>query len=68
MNEAIMKWSSDTFYKAKLVADDSVKSRLLADLPGVTSNENTQIPLGTIHTLNKNFLALFHTLSKYTYS
>ena len=45
MNEPIMKWSSDTFYKAKLVADESVKSRLLADLPGVASNENTQVPL-----------------------
>ena len=45
MNEPIMKWSSDTFYEAKLVAAESVKSRLLADLPGVASNENTQVPL-----------------------
>jgi len=50
MNEPIMKWSSDTFYKAKLVADESVKSRLLADLPGVASNENTQVPLVLIDT------------------
>ena len=45
-----MKWSSDTFYKARLVADDSVKSRLLADLPGVVSNENTKVPLVLIDT------------------
>ena len=50
MNEAIMRWSSDTFYEAKLNAANSVKSRLLADLPGVASNENTKVPLVLIDT------------------
>ena len=59
-----MKWSSDTFYKAKLVADESVKSRLLADLPGVASNENTQVPLGTVHILRNHFKVLCYFKGK----
>ena len=62
MNEPIMKWSSDTFYEAKLVAAESVKSRLLADLPGVASNENTQVPL--VQNLWKNeFRRVSHLLT-----
>ena len=50
MNEAIMKWSSGTFYNGKLEAHDSVKSRLLHHLPGLASNENTEVPLVLIDT------------------
>jgi len=35
MNEAIMKWSSDAFYKSKLVAHESVAHHTLAGLPSV---------------------------------
>lgn len=45
-----MNWSSKTFYDSQLIAHHSVKSRLLKDLPNVSSNENTDIPLVLIDT------------------
>ena len=38
MNEAIMAFSSATFYEDSLIADDAVKSHLLADLPEVAND------------------------------
>ena len=43
MNTKIMEWSSKTFYNSKLVADASVQSRLLSQLPGMAENEDTGI-------------------------
>ena len=50
MNENIMKWSSNTFYQNKLIADASVNKHLLCDLPGVSKDENTTVPLILIDT------------------
>jgi superfamily I DNA and/or RNA helicase len=41
MNESIMKFSSDHFYDGDLVADASVKSHRLCDLPGVDETPMT---------------------------
>ncbi len=46
MNEKIMRFPSDELYEAKLVAADSVKDRLLKDLPyEVQDTEDTREPL-----------------------
>ena len=50
MNEAIMKWSSETFYEGKLQAHVSVQSRLLKDLEVVEANEDTEAALVLIDT------------------
>lgn len=50
MHEAIMSWPSKQLYENKLVADESVKSHLLSDLPNVENNEETSIPLLLIDT------------------
>jgi len=41
MNEQIMRFSSDQFYDSSLVADLSVKSHLLSDLPAVAACQLT---------------------------
>lgn len=46
MHEKIMRFSSDELYESKLMAADSVKSRLLAELPyEVQGTDDTQEPL-----------------------
>ncbi|OQD75995.1 hypothetical protein PENDEC_c005G00367 [Penicillium decumbens] len=46
MHETIMRFPSDELYESKLMAADSVKSRLLADLPyEVEGTDDTQEPL-----------------------
>ncbi|KAI7894415.1 P-loop containing nucleoside triphosphate hydrolase protein [Mucor mucedo] len=45
MHQKIMEFSSKELYDNKLVADKSVAEHVLADLPGVTSSENTDVPL-----------------------
>ncbi len=47
---AIMNWSSNAFYDNELVAHSSVSSRLLKDLPGIKSDENT----GSIQSIQFN--------------
>ena len=42
MHENIMKWSSIEFYKGKLIADESVATGLLKDLPGIEKCEITE--------------------------
>ncbi|CDO94885.1 unnamed protein product [Kluyveromyces dobzhanskii CBS 2104] len=44
MNEEIMQFSSEELYDGKLKAADSVAKRVLADLPGVESNDDTTYP------------------------
>ena len=41
MNEKIMSWASRVLYDNQLEADESVRSHLLKDLPGVEENEDT---------------------------
>ncbi|GLI74607.1 hypothetical protein PoHVEF18_002851 [Penicillium ochrochloron] len=46
MHEKIMRFPSDELYESKLIAADSVKDRLLADLPyEVEGTDDTQEPL-----------------------
>ncbi|CAG99853.1 ATP-dependent 5'-3' DNA helicase HCS1 [Kluyveromyces lactis] len=55
MNEEIMQFSSNELYDGKLKADDSVAKQLLADLPGVESNDNTTFPCIWLDTEGDDF-------------
>ncbi|NXG50364.1 SMBP2 protein, partial [Psilopogon haemacephalus] len=50
MHQAIMLWASCELYGGQLTAHPSVAQRLLRDLPGVTSTEETNVPLLLIDT------------------
>nr|XP_033784276.1 DNA-binding protein SMUBP-2 [Geotrypetes seraphini] len=50
MHHSIMQWASQEMYSGKLTAHQSVADHLLRDLPGVTSTEDTGIPLLLIDT------------------
>ncbi|NXI56402.1 SMBP2 protein, partial [Chloroceryle aenea] len=50
MHQAIMQWASSEMYGGRLTAHPSVAQHLLKDLPGVTSTEETTIPLLLIDT------------------
>jgi superfamily I DNA and/or RNA helicase len=50
MHSTICKWSSDELYHSKLIADTSVATHLLSDLPNVTSSALTQSPFVLIDT------------------
>lgn len=55
MHESIMKFSSDTFYDGTLIADASVKSHLLIDLPDVVETEQTISPIAFIDTAGAEY-------------
>lgn len=55
MNEAIMNFSSDVFYDGTLVADASVKSHRLCDLPDVTELPITDQPIEFIDTAGAEY-------------
>ncbi len=55
MNEVIMGFSSRSFYKNLLVADESVKTQTLAGLSGVQKAPETEEPLLFIDTAGKGF-------------
>ncbi|NXJ55741.1 SMBP2 protein, partial [Spizaetus tyrannus] len=50
MHQTIMQWASLEMYSGRLTAHPSVAQHLLKDLPGVTSTEETTIPLLLIDT------------------
>ncbi|NXP15018.1 SMBP2 protein, partial [Thinocorus orbignyianus] len=50
MHQAIMHWASRELYGGQLTAHPSVAQHLLRDLPGVTSTDETSIPLLLIDT------------------
>uniref|UniRef100_A0A8C4TQN8 DNA-binding protein SMUBP-2 n=1 Tax=Falco tinnunculus TaxID=100819 RepID=A0A8C4TQN8_FALTI len=50
MHQAIMQWASLEMYGGQLTAHPSVAQHLLKDLPGVTSTEETTIPLLLVDT------------------
>jgi superfamily I DNA and/or RNA helicase len=54
MHQAIMNYPSQELYQGKLVADESVKLHLLKDIPKITSNNDTTIPLVLIDTAGCN--------------
>ena len=43
MNEQIMQFSSDHFYDGTLLADDSVKTHVLSDLPTVSDTDDSPV-------------------------
>lgn len=45
MNEQIMTFPSSALYDQKLIADTSVATRVVSDLPGVDINDDTEKPL-----------------------
>ena len=55
MHESIMEFSSREFYEGDLEADQSVRSHLLADLPGVAAVPLTQSPLEFLDTAGAGF-------------
>ncbi len=55
MNEKIMGFSSRSFYKNLLIADESVKHQTLSGLRGVTKTLATDEPLVFIDTAGKGF-------------
>ncbi len=55
MHESIMEFSSAEFYEGDLEADPSVRSHLLADLPGVADAPLTQSPLEFLDTAGAGF-------------
>lgn len=58
MHEKIMRFPSDELYQGKLVAAESVKARLLKDLPyDVEETEDTVEPLIFFDTQGKRFVS-----------
>ena len=55
MHESIMEFSSREFYEGDLEADQSVRSHLLADLPGVAAVPLAQSPLEFLDTAGAGF-------------
>lgn len=55
MHEQIMRFSSDTFYDGSLVADASVRSHRLSDLPSVSTEPLTTEPMELIDTAGAEF-------------
>jgi ATP-dependent RNA/DNA helicase IGHMBP2 len=55
MHEDIMRFSSDLFYEGSLVADVSVASHRLIDLPRITSSQFTERPVTFIDTAGAEY-------------
>ncbi len=55
MHEAIMAYSSEEFYDGTLQADESVRTHLLADLPGVQREVMTETPVEIIDTAGAGY-------------
>ncbi|CCE65960.1 hypothetical protein TPHA_0N01790 [Tetrapisispora phaffii CBS 4417] len=56
MNESIMEFPSTEMYNGQLIADSSVKTQILSDLPGVDANDETLEPLIWYDTQGDDFL------------
>ncbi|RDD36858.1 DNA-binding protein SMUBP-2 [Trichoplax sp. H2] len=61
MNSKIMQWSSNEFYQNKLVAASNVANQLLRDLPNVSDDENTRIPIVLIDTAGCDYHEMENT-------
>ena len=55
MHESIMNFSSQTFYEGSLIADATVKSHLLCDLPDVVATDLTNTPIDFIDTAGAEY-------------
>jgi ATP-dependent RNA/DNA helicase IGHMBP2 len=56
MHQDIMNFSSTSFYEGSLIADTSVKSHRLCDLPGVQETPLTSTPIELIDTAGAEFV------------
>ena len=56
MNEQIMQFASDEMYGGRLIADESVRTHTLVDLPGCDTTDETQAPLVWYDTQGDDFL------------
>lgn len=56
MNEEIMKFPSESLYNGQLVADASVATKILSDLPGVDCNDDTVAPFIWYDTQGDEFI------------
>ena len=63
MNDSIMKWSSDAFYKSKLVAHESVATHTLGDLdhvsPGGSGHGEEDLTEVVLHMVDTTGLEMF---------
>ncbi|MDD5657835.1 MAG: AAA domain-containing protein [Elusimicrobia bacterium] len=55
MHEDIMRFSSDQFYEGRLIADESVRLHLAAELPDVETTDLTSVPLVYVDTAGAGF-------------
>lgn len=55
MHHRIMRFPSDEFYEASLIAHAGVETHLLQDLPGVSANELTGTPVTFIDTAGASY-------------
>ncbi len=55
MHETIMGFSSKQFYEGKLIAHESVAEHTAAELPGVTGDDLTSVPLVYVDTAGSGF-------------
>jgi superfamily I DNA and/or RNA helicase len=55
MHEKIMNFSSRQFYQGQLIADDSVRRHVLADLPGLTRDPETEEAFVFLDTAGRGF-------------
>jgi ATP-dependent RNA/DNA helicase IGHMBP2 len=55
MHNDIMSFSSEVFYENSLLADETVRTALLADLPAVTSSPLTACPIDFIDTAGASY-------------
>jgi predicted DNA helicase len=62
MHEKIMKFSSDKFYEGTLLADKSVKSHLMKDMPGVEETDLTKVPVVFIDTAGTSYAESWNEL------
>ena len=68
MNEKIMDFSSREFYSGKLVADESVKNHILADLPHVRRTALAKEPFLFLDTAGRGFQESFEPGSQSRYN
>ncbi len=55
MHEEIMRFPSDAFYEGRLIADESVRTHVAAELPGVAPSDLTSRPLTYVDTAGAGY-------------
>ena len=62
MHEVIMTFPSNEFYEGKLIADDSVKSHTIHELPGVKDFDLTDHPITFVDTAGAGYEEIWNDL------